>query len=503
VFLWIKRLTTRNKLFSDSVRRFGHQFEFELVAEAADESIERIRFDIHSDDRMIGSVYFDDQQQPIEIQPAGALCEFLSTLEIDHLDFDIRLEQNQIVDVLSFLYANRKKIKRHRNGKRCGPVVNALMSQQGVHLACTETFVKEHSLIIRYSYCTLQYSHLVHWFERRQADFRDHRALFRAAPRYAGFSILFVMGGSVIYALFQKEWYLLGIILLAALMLYTLIYLLFMIVGSVEYDNEEKAYRLKRAFGQMKKYTALIEADIERARSVQETLLPTISDIPFQESIDWAGWFMPTEAVGGDCYDVQKIDETRLAILFSDVCGHGLSAALITAVIKTTFQGCLDHGVDLKEIVEYLNLNLCRMTPVGNFAATFLAIYDTRTRVLSYCNAGHQPEPRIIPADAEKPVRILDDARFLLLGIEEDYQACYSECRLNPRDKFVIVSDGITESSDHKGHYLGDERLDEVLEQYREQKPKQMLDSIFDVVRSFSKSEKCDDDCTMLAFEIK
>ena len=148
-------------------------------------------------------------------------------------------------------------------------------------------------------------------------------------------------------------------------------------------------------------------------------------------------------------------------------------------------------------------MNLCRLTPVGNFAAAFLAIYDTKTGQLTYCNAGHQPEPWLLPVSPDEAIRTLSDARFLLLGVEEEYEFCCSQCELKPGDKFIIVSDGIVESCNQSDDYFGTERVETILQANRDSKPDALMDKIFTEVYQFSNTEKCIDDCTILAFEIK
>ena len=85
-----------------------------------------------------------------------------------------------------------------------------------------------------------------------------------------------------------------------------------------------------------------------------------------EDKIDWAHSFEPADEVGGDYFDVGIIDENRLTVLFSDVCGHGMSAAFITAVLKTTFQAWLDNANTLTELGA--NLNACEDLYGGTIA---------------------------------------------------------------------------------------------------------------------------------------
>ena len=83
--------------------------------------------------------------------------------------------------------------------------------------------------------------------------------------------------------------------------------------------------------------------------------------------------------MAGDYYDVAVLPHQRIVLLFFDVCGHGMAAAFITAVIKTTFQPCIDNPVGLEVMFKRINANLLRLTPLENFAAVFLALFDPGT----------------------------------------------------------------------------------------------------------------------------
>jgi sigma-B regulation protein RsbU (phosphoserine phosphatase) len=482
--------------------QFSHFFEFDVVPIAAEMNAEKIHINISEDrkDSLVISIGGRTEiPSPLDSRMIG---EFLAGIGVLHLELDARLEQNQILDVFVFLHYCRKQIQQFSRGRKVSRIIRHLM-EEGLHLACTQTMIHNEILIVCYSYCTLRYSRLVHWYEKRQTAFRDHRAIFRSAPRFAAFFCALVLGGGVLYAALKQEWYLVILLLSAGILLYCMIYLLFMVVGSIEYDNEEKAYRLNRAFRQLSHYTSKIQSDIQRASIIQQKLLPDINQLPFQDSILWATHYTPAVEVGGDTFDVQQIDDHRVVVFFSDVSGHGMGAALITAVIKTSFQACLDRNVEMQEIIQYLNLNLCRLTPVGCFAATFLAICDMNTRQLVYCNAGHQPEPWFIPGDSGRAIRKLDDAGFLLLGIEENYNSGYSYCDMSPGDKVVIVSDGIVESCDPQGNIFGIERMEALLDKNRHCLPADLVAKIVENFTQFSQDEEYLDDRTILVFEIK
>jgi len=212
---------------------------------------------------------------------------------------------------------------------------------------------------------------------------------------------------------------------------------------------------------------------------------------------------MPAEKVGGDYFDVAELDNTRVAILFSDVSGHGMAAAFITAVMKTTFQAWLDAGGTLEELAQQMNVNLLRLVPIDSFAAAFVAIYDRSTGRLHYINCGHQPEPWHIPGDKDHTIHSLNGARNLIMGIEEHVDLTTSSVTLEPGDTVLFVSDGIVENPNIDGALYGTERVESFLQSKRLLPPETLVQTISDEARNYSRGTTQSDDRTILALRIR
>lgn len=487
----------RTSLWED-IRNFSGWLEFEAAAAADKLNHASILIELNSDATVrflrIGPKLHDHQLDQYQ-----RLWTFLRELDIDRIELSVRLERNQIEDVMAYLYCRRKRII-NRKSKESG---EELISSKGIHISCTDTSIVDTRLTIAYSYCTLRFSHIVHWFEQRNRKFNDHRTLFHSAPRYALLIAFIVMSPSIVYASWHGLWYLAMILSLAWLVLLGLVYLLFMVVGSVEYDNEEKAYHLGKAYTQLQNYTSRIQADINRARIVQEKFLPEINNMPFADRIEWFSSFKPADEVGGDYFDVSALDNRKVAVLFTDVSGHGMAAAFITAILKTTFQTWVDSKGPLEELAKKMNLNLCRLTPVGSFAAVFFAVLDVETGILTYANIGHQPEPWHIPADNDEPINVLSHARNLIMGIEEDIDIETARLKIRPGDTIVFVSDGVVENLDIEGRQYGIDKFEQFLQAHRPLAADKLVKAINKETNEFAKNAFQSDDRTILAFRIK
>lgn len=495
-------LILHRKLLWGEIQCFGSWLEYEAASIAHNENQNTILINLDNNST-VETLRIGVKKYPHNLDSFKKLWEFLKSIDIDSLNLDARLERNQIEDVISFLYYYKHKIRKHNVGHNLSGIARHLFNSNGVHLACTKTSIENRTLQIAYSYCTLQFSNVVHWFEKRNRNFRDHRTLFHAAPRYALLIMILVVGPGIIYALINNEYYLLTMMVLTAILLFGLIYVLFMVVGSIEYDNEEKAYHLIKTNKQLEQYTAQIQADIGRARLVQEKFLPNVAGMPFKDMIDWASCFIPAVEVGGDYFDVQKTKENKIAILFSDVCGHGMAAAFITAIIKTTFHTWAERGELLEDLIRDLNSNLYRLTPDDSFSAVFATLYDPSTGRLEYINGGHHPEPWLIYGQKEIQICSLKKARNMILGIMEDIDIITSHEVLNQDDIILLASDGVIESQNVDGENYGIERFEKFLESRRGISSEELVHAIIEEIEFYSKDAEPGDDRTILAFRIK
>lgn len=431
------------------------------------------------------------------------LNAFFLDAGIRRLELDTRLEQNQIEDLIVFLFAYKKALhSRNKSGSHHG-VVGRLLGDRGVMLSCMRVRLLDDLLRVSYHYCLTPFSKIVLWFEDRNHHFGDHRALFQSAPRYGLVAAIIALIPLAIYLANGSRPILLVVSILASLTLFGLVYLFFMVVGSLEYDNEEKAYRLDLANRDLRAYARTIQDDLQRARSIQQKLLPSRSNMPLQGRINWATAFYPETAIGGDYFDAVQIDEERVAVLFADVSGHGMSAAFITAILKATFQSWVEDRGTLEELVAQLNGRLYELTPEDSFAAVFVGIYDYEKGEISYFNGGHAPEPILLPMDSSLPCTQLSDARGMILGVVEDLPVGLGRQKLSPGDRILLVTDGITEAENLEGAMYGAERLKRLLAKQRNAPVRELVDGIISDVGRFADGAVPDDDRTILAFEIE
>ncbi|MHC4228672.1 MAG: PP2C family protein-serine/threonine phosphatase [Planctomycetota bacterium] len=494
-------LVRRTCLWRD-IQRFASWVESDAVVLAGQAQESRILVELGHDGlgglMRIGAKKYSDSLDNYQL-----LWDFLRSLDIRRIELDSRLERNQVVDIMVLLYSYRRRLAGRHDGRNPRGIVGHLLGENGLHTACTCVSIKGETLVITYTYCTLAFSRLMRWFEQKHRNFHDHRALFHAAPRYAVLVGAIAIGPGIIYSYMHGSWHQITISAPVALLLAGLVYVFFMVAGSVEYDNEEKDYQLTKAYREVKTYAEQIKADLLRAQVIQRKFLPDLTNGQLSERINWAVSFDPVEEVGGDYYDVQALDENKIAILFSDVSGHGMAAAFVTGILKTTFASWIDSKMTLPEFVSVLNSTLCRLIPAGNFAAVFVAVYDCSTGELSYVNGGHNPQPWRIPAAEQDVISAITGGGTLLMGIDQDIDIKPARLALGAEDIILFVSDGIVENRNVETALYGTDRLEGFLEANRGRQVQELVDAIVSESQAFSKDAKQGDDRTILALQIK
>ena len=272
--------------------------------------------------------------------------------------------------------------------------------------------------------------------------------------------------------------------------------------GILDGDWERRAAEVERRHAaEMAREKHFLAGDLETARGIQRMFLPDPMKSPFPQQLAFAHVFLPEMAVGGDYYDLKQLDDHRVALLMADVSGHGMAAAFITGLIKTTFEFGWSPEQSPHEFMARLNNVLERLTPSSSFAAVVFAIYDVTAHELRYSNAGHNPAPILVRGSTGE-VEWLDDWVDLLAGVNPDMKYQEDRLPLSPGDKFVLCTDGITDIPNAAGERLGFHRLYDCLRENAELSAAKLLEAIVAAVTAHANGLPRTDDQTILIMEV-
>lgn len=235
---------------------------------------------------------------------------------------------------------------------------------------------------------------------------------------------------------------------------------------------------------------ARIGSELRVARRIQEEMLPKSS--LDRDDLTARGSLTPAKEVGGDLFDYY-IREEKLFFCIGDVCGKGVPAAMVMAVVHSALRMLSEQEEAPARIVGELNREACRNNATGTFVTLFLGVLDLSTGHLRYCNAGHDRPILVgdsveeLPALANVPVGVFDDVVY-----QEQ------ETRLASGSLLFLYTDGVTESKDIDRQQYGRERLLEALSACS-RKPDALIQAVGADVRAFAGEAEQSDDITMLA----
>lgn len=234
----------------------------------------------------------------------------------------------------------------------------------------------------------------------------------------------------------------------------------------------------------------LAETEIKARQAAEELAIAAsihsgLMSITLPE-LDYAeirGRSLPCHAIGGDFYDAIALDDC-LCIAIADVSGKGVPASIVAATLQGIIHALMLTGQSLPETADLVNRFLCARQ-VGKYA-TLVLLKIFPNGCVEYMNCGHIP-PLLITSSG---TRHLDNAN-LIVGIISEATYASSQFLLQPGDRVLLTTDGITEAEDKAGQQLGIEGLASLV-------GLPSLDAIVEHVTRFQLAGEPQDDWTLL-----
>lgn len=251
-----------------------------------------------------------------------------------------------------------------------------------------------------------------------------------------------------------------------------------------------------------------MRADLELAGRLQRAMLPTAP--PRAAGLECTWTFEPCETIGGDMFNVARLDEQHLALHMLDVSGHGVKAALLSVSVQRLLLPVPDQPSVVQrrnratgafeptppaEVAAELNRRFQLEDDIELYFTLFYGVLDLRTRDLRYVCAG-LPGPLLLPAGG--PPRDLTEPAFAI-GWLEGTEYAERSLRLGRGDRLFILSDGILESRGPGNEFFGVARALESLSRSARADPLgAALHCAVESARTWSSGE-LDDDVSALA----
>ena len=178
--------------------------------------------------------------------------------------------------------------------------------------------------------------------------------------------------------------------------------------------------------------------DLALARQIQTGMVP--QSLPKINGISMAALFNPCRAVGGDLYDIIQLSPDLLAFYIFDVSGHGVSAALISAMAKVSFSTHFQACNSPETVLARVNADVVKYISRNFYITAFAAVLDLHSNRLTYCNAGH-----VYPLLWRRPEKTFTPLKTpgLFLGVFEEGRYEDRHVHLQPDDWLFLYTDGL------------------------------------------------------------
>ncbi|RYY14014.1 MAG: serine/threonine protein phosphatase, partial [Cytophagaceae bacterium] len=244
---------------------------------------------------------------------------------------------------------------------------------------------------------------------------------------------------------------------------------------------------------------AAVRREIEIAQQVQQLLFP--QHLPNNKHFAVQATYLPHTEIGGDYYDVVELDAHRLLVCVADVSGKGVPASLLMSNFQAGLRTLLRQGTDLATIVRELNHLLFRNSGGEKFITAFLGLYDRRTEVLEYVNAGHN-DPLLLPDTG--PAQRLHDGTVMLGIMPKLPMLKVGLARVPPHSLLFAYTDGLTEVFDAQQNEYGEDGVLALLARSRYLPLTRLHQELLSDIRRFNAhGEKFADDITLLSLRVK
>lgn len=259
-------------------------------------------------------------------------------------------------------------------------------------------------------------------------------------------------------------------------------------------DPSDRSAELSRAYEELQRRNDAFQHELAMARRVQATFIPQEKDFPDRDEISFRGFYEAMADVGGDLYDVVRIGKNAYGLIIADVSGHGVAAALVTALVKVAFRARMAFGVRTDEICASVNASIYEILGGGErYVTAFVATINLETGTLEYTNAAHHPA---LLVRAGMAVKLDTEGGFM--GIFEKPHFGRSSVALVPGDRIVLYTDGIVESRSFMGGEYGLERLENVVKADASVKPADIVASLISDMDAFTMGAPAHDDRAFL-----
>jgi len=255
-----------------------------------------------------------------------------------------------------------------------------------------------------------------------------------------------------------------------------------------------------------------METDLRMATELQQALMPsTYPTFPPGAAMDatrlrFCHRYLPATLMGGDFFHIARLNDETAAICICDVMGHGVRAALITAMMRAMIETHAVEALEPGRLLTQLNsefTGILKQTGTLVFVTVLYCVLNVREGTARFARAGHPPPLHALRSSGEvQAAAIGRDSAGPAVGIIPNAQFKTTEVKVAASDFIVFFTDGIIEVESKDGSQFGIEGLRQSVRSNLAQPTESLLDAIISDVYKFGDSTVLTDDACLVAAEL-
>ncbi len=256
---------------------------------------------------------------------------------------------------------------------------------------------------------------------------------------------------------------------------------------------------------------SVMEEDLAMARELQIAILPHhFPALPKGASdaasaLKFCNIFRPTSFVSGDFFNVVRVSDTAVGILICDVMGHGVRAALVSAMIRALEEQLYERSNDPGGLLTEINRALCSVLQQAGstiFTTAFYMIIDIGNSTIRFASAAH-PSPLRVQhrPDDVLPISARETTGPVLGIFEKAEYRTYSH-PMARGDVILLFTDGLFEVEGEDGETFNEKRLQDLVLKHADLGPAELMQTVFSTIENFASEKVFSDDVCLVGIEI-
>lgn len=269
--------------------------------------------------------------------------------------------------------------------------------------------------------------------------------------------------------------------------------------SQLEHEVAERTRELYQVNEALKDRHFQLVKDLEIARRLQLSFIPRDQRLPKLPELHVAGRYESVEHVGGDLYDVMELAPGVYGFLMADVSGHGVPAAMVTTMVKLSFNSHASPHLEPGEVCRRVNEELLEtLGDLQHYLTAFFGVLNLSTGRFQYACAGHMP-PMLFRHHSKTCEKI--KARGMFIGVFKNAHYETLSTELKPGDRLLIFTDGVIESRHPEKPLFSYDLLERFLEESHEIPVHSALDRLMEELALFREKTPAKDDQAVLFLE--